>query len=170
MRGGKSGVIRMIQVQPFVEIYSNKVADLILSIQQQEFDIAITLNDQPDLLAIRQTYQKGSGNFWLALAESQVVGTIGLLDIGDSNVALRKMFVHPSYRGKAVGVSSLLLSTVVRWCETKTVKTIYLGTTSKFLAAHRFYEKNGFVEIAKSALPAPFPLMSVDTKFYRLDI
>jgi predicted N-acetyltransferase YhbS len=42
-----------------------------------------------------------------------------------------------------------------------------LGTTAKFLAAHRFYEKNGFREIAQTELPASFPVMTVDTKFYR---
>jgi hypothetical protein len=47
------------------------------------------------------------------------------------------------------------------------MREIYLGTTAKFLAAHRFYEKNGFEELLQSELPARFPLMSVDTKFYR---
>jgi hypothetical protein len=44
---------------------------------------------------------------------------------------------------------------------------IFLGTTAKFLAAHRFYEKNGFHEIGRDELPAAFPVMTVDTKFYR---
>jgi RimJ/RimL family protein N-acetyltransferase len=47
------------------------------------------------------------------------------------------------------------------------VTEIYLGTTAEFLAAHRFYEKNGFKEIAKSQLPPAFPIMAVDTKFYK---
>ncbi|MGO7422080.1 GNAT family N-acetyltransferase, partial [Rhizobium ruizarguesonis] len=46
----------------------------------------------------------------------------------------------------------------------------FLGTTDKFVAAHRFYEKNGFTEIAKSALPRTFPLMAVDSKFYRYKV
>jgi hypothetical protein len=35
-------------------------------------------------------------------------------------------------------------------------------------AARRFYEKNGFAEVDVSQLPAAFPVMKVDTKFYRL--
>jgi predicted N-acetyltransferase YhbS len=46
------------------------------------------------------------------------------------------------------------------------VREVFLGTTARFLAAHRFYEKNGFREIARQALPHSFPVMSVDTKFY----
>ena len=43
-----------------------------------------------------------------------------------------------------------------------------LGTTDAFLAAHRFYEKHGFSRIDRDALPAAFPVMAVDTRFYRL--
>jgi hypothetical protein len=34
-------------------------------------------------------------------------------------------------------------------------------------AAHRFYERNGFDEIDARALPASFPRMAVDTRFYQ---
>jgi hypothetical protein len=47
------------------------------------------------------------------------------------------------------------------------VAEIYLGTTEKFLAAHRFYERNGFGLIESSELPPAFPVMAVDTRFYK---
>lgn len=47
---------------------------------------------------------------------------------------------------------------------------VNLGTTTKFLAAHRFYEKKGFVEIPRETLPHAFPLMAVDIKFYLLEL
>jgi hypothetical protein len=43
----------------------------------------------------------------------------------------------------------------------------FLGTTPRFLAAHRFYEKNGFSEVEPGDLPSTFPIMAVDKKFYR---
>ena len=43
---------------------------------------------------------------------------------------------------------------------------VLLGTTEKFVAAQRFYEKNGFAEIEREELPVTFPLMAVDVKFY----
>jgi len=48
------------------------------------------------------------------------------------------------------------------------VRELFLGTTAQFVAAHRFYEKHGFREIARPDLPPTFPVMSVDTKFYML--
>jgi N-acetylglutamate synthase-like GNAT family acetyltransferase len=50
------------------------------------------------------------------------------------------------------------------------VKHIYLGTTAKFLAAHRFYEKHGFDLIEQDQLPSSFPVMVVDTRFYVMDL
>jgi hypothetical protein len=56
------------------------------------------------------------------------------------------------------------------WSKSKSIKEIYLGTTSKFLAAHKFYEKNQFVAVSKSMLPKNFPIMEVDTKFYKINL
>lgn len=89
------------------------------------------------------------------------------MDIGNHMAALRKMFVHASYRGDKTGIAKALLKTLIQWAETQQIKEIYLGTTPKFLAAHRFYEKNNFIEIGKENLPTTFPVMKVDTKFYR---
>jgi GNAT superfamily N-acetyltransferase len=50
------------------------------------------------------------------------------------------------------------------------VREILLGTTERFLAAHRFYERNGFQPIDAAALPPEFPRMAVDTRFYRLTL
>ena len=115
-------------------------------------------------------YQRNNGNFWIAKSEDLVIGTISLLDIGNDQSALRKMFVNKNYRGKELGVAKKLLQTLLGWATTKSVKEIFLGTTEKFKAAHRFYEKSGFEEINKNELPERFPIMSVDVKFYRFKI
>jgi N-acetylglutamate synthase-like GNAT family acetyltransferase len=157
-----------VEIIAFSAPHKDGVIDVILPIQQEEFGITITLEDQPDLLDIPGFYQKGNGNFWVALCDGQVVGTISLLDIGHGQGALRKMFVKPAYRGKHYGIAKCLLDQLTDWCRLRNVREVYLGTTSKFLAAHRFYEKHGFDEILKGELPPTFPVMSVDSKFYRL--
>jgi N-acetylglutamate synthase-like GNAT family acetyltransferase len=76
------------------------------------------------------------------------------------------MFVYRDWRGPAPGTAQRLLDTAMEWARGKGIREIFLGTTAKFLAAHRFFEKNGFAEIAKAALPAAFPIMAVDTRFF----
>jgi N-acetylglutamate synthase-like GNAT family acetyltransferase len=157
----------VIQIIPFASHHVEGVGALIVGIQRDEFQIPITLEDQPDLQNIPTFYQKGAGNFWVAVAEGEVVGTVALLDLGNRQGALRKMFVHASYRGPGHGVSARLLDTLFEWSRARGVKDVYLGTTEKFLAAHRFYERNGFQQIAANELPPSFPKMAVDSRFYR---
>jgi N-acetylglutamate synthase-like GNAT family acetyltransferase len=155
-----------IEIVPFAPGYTEQVVGLILPIQREEFGIAITAEDQPDLFDIPGFYQRGAGNFWLALRDGRVVGTVALVDIGDGLGALRKMFVHRDFRGGRTGVARALLDTLLVWARERGLRAIYLGTTAKYLAAHRFYEKHGFRELRADDLPPSFPRMAVDTKFY----
>ena len=163
----------MTEVTPLkIECYEAKhldgIAALIVPIQQEEYGIAITYDEQPDLRDIPGFYQQGAGQFWVALDGERVIGTVGLRDIGGGSAALRKMFVARAYRGERHGTATALLETLLAHARRLAVETIYLGTTEKFLAAHRFYEKNGFSLIAADRLPASFPRMSVDSRFYHI--
>ncbi|AMO98165.1 acetyltransferase family protein [Collimonas arenae] len=160
----------MITITTYSEQHRSGIVDLILPIQQGEFGLAITLEEQPDLLDIPAFYQSGHGNFWVALADGEVVGSISLRDIGNGQAALRKMFVKPAFRGREHQVAQQLLQALFDWSTAQGLREVFLGTTSAFLAAHRFYEKHGFVEIAADELPAAFPRMRLDTKFYRYSL
>ena len=157
-----------VNIEIYTDINKKDVADLVLHIQNAEFGIPITLELQPDLNEIPAFYQINNGNFWIAKIDDKIIGTISLLDIGNCQAALRKMFVDKNYRGKEFGVGQKLLDTLIEWARHKGFTEIFLGTTEKFTRAQRFYEKNDFKEIGKQELPAAFPVMEVDIKFYRL--
>ncbi len=160
--------VNSIVVKQFETAYQAAVEALVLPIQQIEFGVNITRDEQPDLMYIADTFQFGNGNFWVALDGDRVIGSIGLVDIGNDQVALKKMFVARDYRGKVTGVAQMLMDTALVWCRKHGVKEIYLGTAEQLHAAHRFYEKNDYVEVKTCELPSAFPRVSVDTKFYRL--
>jgi N-acetylglutamate synthase-like GNAT family acetyltransferase len=159
--------IRIIEYQ---EQYTSQLVELILGIQVGEYGIATSLEAQPDLLQIPEFYQVNNGNFWLALDGEKVVGTISLKIFSPAQGALRKMFVADGYRGKPHNIAQQLFERLRATAEQQKLTTIYLGTTDKYLAAHRFYEKNGFVLMNKTQLPEEFPIVLVDNRFYRLDI
>ncbi len=159
-----------LRIRRFAPADEQAVIDVILPIQREEFGIPITADEQPDLRAIPTFYQAGLGDFLVAEAEGRVVGTIGLKDIGAARGALRKMFVAAPYRGRKHGVAQALLTRLLDDAAARGVRDIFLGTTDKFLAAHRFYEKNGFTKVAVETLPPEFPRMAVDTRFYRLSL
>jgi hypothetical protein len=70
-----------------------ELINMILTIQQIEFGVPVTRKDQPDLEIIPTFYQQGNGNFWITLKNKEVIGSIALIDIGNGNGALQKMFV-----------------------------------------------------------------------------
>ena len=106
----------------------------------------------------------------MALDGDNVVGSIALVDIGNNQCALRKMFVAKAFRGKPHQSAHHLLQTLITHARDKHVATIFLGTTSAFLAAHRFYEKAGFDLLDEADLPKSFPRLAVDTRFYQMDL
>jgi len=160
-------------IVPFAAAHQQGVVELISGIQRGEYQLPITPADQPDLMGIPGFYRNGAqgpGGFWVALDEAgRVVGTIALLNIGPGATgrgqgALRKMFVAQNQRG--AGLAAALLDTLVSWCAGAGIGALFLGTTERFLAAHRFYEKHGFTRVTKDSLPPSFPVMVVDTVFY----
>lgn len=151
----------------FQDADTDGIRNLILPIQNDEFGLPTSWEEQPDLHDIEGYYCQGRGNFWVAVAGDQVIGSISLVELADDNAALRKMFVAADYRGPEHGVAANLLSTLVERATASGLARIYLGTTSAFKAAHRFYEKHGFDLVDRDSLPSDFSFMKVDTRFYQ---
>ncbi|MGU3375070.1 GNAT family N-acetyltransferase [Chryseobacterium sp. M5A1_1a] len=159
-----------LQIQPIDNSYSEHAIDLILTIQQKEFNVPITINDQPDLFEIESFYTNAGGNFWGAFVENELVGTIALVKFDERVGAIRKMFVKKEFRGKELNIAQELLEILISFCKENKIDDLYLGTINVLKAAQRFYERNDFMKIKKEELPASFPLMSADDIFYHLHI
>lgn len=139
--------------------FQSAIVDLITTIQQKEFHLPITFEDQPDLKDIQSFYDV----FLIAVNGGNVLGTVGIKVIDDFAI-IRKMFVKKEGRGS--GVAQGLLQAIEERIASLGIQKIYLGTTAVFQAAHRFYGKNDYQEIDQEELPLTFPVMKVDTKFY----
>lgn len=163
-------MLQEISIQPLDNRHSRQAIDVILPIQTVEFGVAVTLEQQPDLLNIESFYVEPGGGFWGAFHQGQLIGTIALVSLGHHAGAIRKMFVQKEYRGKEAGVAQRLLETLLAHCRDQGITDLYLGTVEVFRAAHRFYERNGFHRIAAGDLPDYFPRMIPDTIFYHLPL
>lgn len=164
-------------IRPVRPADADGLRSMILAIQREEFGFDVTLDDQPDLLdeglfGDDGFYARGHGGCWVAADEDgRVVGSIALHDCGDGLGALRKMFVATSHRGAGPGgtpVALALLHGLLDHARAAGFRQILLGTTERFAAAHRFYDKHGFARVDEADLPARFPRMALDTRFYGL--
>lgn len=154
-----------MQIFEFETSLQSEVVQHILEIENEEFNLGLTLYDQPDLTDIAASYQLQGGNFWIALDKGKVIGTIALFNLGNGYGDLRKMFVKQAFRGTEYGLGKHLLNILIAWAITHRYRKIFLETTTRFAAAVRFYQKNDFVEIPPEQLPANFPVIRVAEKF-----
>ncbi|OTO65413.1 MULTISPECIES: GNAT family N-acetyltransferase [unclassified Enterococcus] len=154
-----------VKFVPFEEKYTQEIVDLIIPIQREEFNIQLTVEDQPDLLTIQEEYINMGGNFWVALFDDKVIGTIALVRLENHCGAIKKMFVRKDFRGEKQ-IGRKLLDTLVNYCKEQGYERLYLGTVEVLKAAQKFYKKNGFELIDKTEMPKDYHLMDVDTVFF----
>jgi len=160
----------MLEINLVNNTYSKEIIDLVLNIQQKEFNVPITIEDQPDLMQIEDFYFANGGSFWGAFIDGELVGTIALIKFDKKAAAIRKMFVKKEFRGKEYGIAQKLLETLITYCQKNRIDEVYLGTVSILEAALRFYERNHFIRIEKEQLPSKFPLMTADNVFCFLNL
>ncbi|MFC0425976.1 GNAT family N-acetyltransferase [Chryseobacterium scophthalmum] len=160
----------MLEIKLVNDTYSKEIIDLVLNIQQKEFNVPITIEDQPDLMQIEDFYFANGGSFWGAFISGELVGTIALVKFDEKAAAIRKMFVKKEFRGKEYGIAQKLLETLIAYCQKNGIEEVYLGTVSILKAALRFYERNHFEIIEKGLLPSKFPLMNADNVFCFLNL
>ncbi|WP_159478212.1 GNAT family N-acetyltransferase [Dyadobacter sp. 3J3] len=157
-----------IVIHPILNDHYPQILDLILPIQQIEFNVPVTLEGQPDLLDIETHYHNTGGGFWGAKNGDELVGSIALISVGHKAGAIRKMFVKKEFRGKETGTAQQLLDILIEYCKEKEITDLYLGTVDMLKAAHRFYEKNGFVKMKSEKMPDYFPRMMGENVYYHL--
>ncbi len=160
--------MHMFTIQLLSNDHSQHAVGLILPIQQVEFGVPITIQDQPDLIDIDAYYTQPGGGFWGAFKDGELIGTIALINVGHATGVIRKMFVKKEFRGKTLGVAQQLLESLLEYSRKKELTDLYLGSVDPMKAAHRFYERNGFERIPSEELPSNFPRMALDTIFFHL--
>lgn len=155
-----------MEITTYREKYRQQVIDLILHIQNDEAKIALSLDEQPDLMDIDSYYRKSGGEFWIAVENDSVVGTIALMCRGEGNGILKKFFVRRDYRKQKVGY--VLYCRLIEFAEEKNISTIILDTPSVAHDSHRFYERSGFVRISRAELPFEYDYPDRDSYLYML--
>lgn len=153
-----------MEIVPYHEGLKEQTRKLVLGILREEFGWGKA--KRPDLENISGVYQKDpKSQFWVALHENNVVGTIALLHYGRNRGYLKRMYVDKLHRSS--GLANRLLETLLAHAKASQLKKIFLGTSPEMVASMKFYEKNGFKKIHR--LPKDFPDYG-DSVFYRLDL
>ena len=157
-----------MQIEKYSECYHDEVVSLILNIQNNEAKIGLSLDEQPDLLDINRYYRSAGGEFWVAISDGKVIGTIGLM-IKEKNCAvLKKFFVESEFRKQKVGLA--LYNELLKYADKNGVRGILLDTPSVAPRWHTFYEKAGFYKISSDELPISYSYPDRDSILYMLNL
>jgi GNAT superfamily N-acetyltransferase len=149
--------------QPFVE-------RLVLTIQQDEYGYQLTTENQPDLKDVSGFFSGGHSAFWVAEAQDgDILGCIGLMDIGNGACAMRKFMVARQARGRDNGVSAALTQTFEDYAR-QNCPLLALSTVEKTAAAQAFYVREGYRIVDQTDLPNGFIAGPFDVVFMMKDL
>lgn len=157
-----------MDIETYSGTYDEDIISLILGIQNGEAGINLSLEEQPDLLDIRKNYQENGGEFWIALSEGQLIGTIGLMMKERQCATMKKFFVKKEFRSRKVGLA--LYHELIKFAKASDVRHIILDTPSVAKASHKFYEKAGFHKVRAAQLPIVYTYPDRDCFLYMLDL
>lgn len=151
--------------------YKEEVINLILHVQNVEYGVGISAEEQPDILDIQSNYINDGGNFWVALNDNgEVVGSIGLQKKTNEVAVLKKFFVYKDYRGKEFGIGKGLYQALLDFANKQGFLKVILDTPSKATRSHSFYKKVGFKKIDKEDLPIQYDYPDRNSLIFQLDL
>ncbi len=159
----------MIEIRTYTSGDKDQVIALVLQCQNDGTRPNVTVKDQPELLHIQEKYIKTGGNFWVAVENSHIIGSIGLMNAGNGLGILKKFFVSESYRGAPHHLGRRLYNKLTDFAKSAGIQSLLLDTPKNTGRAHIFYEKAGFKKIMKEQLPVEYDYPYSDSDFFYLE-
>lgn len=131
-----------IKIIPYHERYKQDVIDLVLDTYENQ--LGFIWYERPDIYDIPWFFlSEDYNNFWLAVDDDELIGTVGLI-AKDSNLTyLKRMIVKKEFRKQGLGKKLLDIS--LDFAREKWFRLIYAWTVEENLGAIAFYRRQGFV-------------------------
>jgi GNAT superfamily N-acetyltransferase len=82
---------------------------------------------------------------WVAVSDTDVVGSVALRDLGDGALELKRMYLRPEVRGRGLG--KRLLATALDHARATGAHVVRLDTSERMETARHLYEAHGFARV-----------------------
>ena len=160
----------MIEIGTYSAYDKDEVIALVLHCQNDGTRPLVSVEDQPELLRIKEEYIDGGGNFWVAKENGKVAGTIGLMNKGNGLCILKKFFVYEPYCGRPHNLGRQLYSLFLEFARIHGFSKVILDTPKNTDRARLFYEKAGFKKIETEELPVKYDYPYDNSDFFCLTL
>lgn len=156
-------VLPNIKIIEYNEIYDKEINDFV-NLCMHIF-IGRPFKQRNDLINIKDYYIKNGGNFWIALDNDKIIGTIAIENRGNIGI-LKRFYVDTEYQNLGIGNSLYnIFEDYVK--NNTTIKTLYLACGRVLTNAHKFYKKNNWIQIDQLEIDMH---VSIDDDFFKKDL
>lgn len=83
-----------------------------------------------------------SGAFWVLVDGARVVGTVAVVPVEAAMAEMKRVYLHPEYRGRGFGRA--LLEHAIRWAADAGHRTVVAWSDVRLVHSHPVYERLGF--------------------------
>ena len=146
--------IEPCQIIPFDPAYQLEVRAIAEQILCHEYQAQDDLSQDEDLYDIAESYAAPHSCFLLALVDSRIVATGGVLRISDTDCELRRLYVRSGYRRQ--GFASSLMARLVPFIRQQGYKRILLELRPELREKVDVYARYGFQPVTDpDSMPRP---------------
>ena len=139
-----------MRIRDVVDADADQVIDLVRGCYAEFEGVVFDLDAElPELRAPASWAESRGGLFWVVEIDDQIVGAIALVPTGDPKVVeLQRLYVRSAIRGGGIGTR--LCGLVETQALEQGASFIELWSDTRFEAAHRLYERLGYVRGAET--------------------
>lgn len=128
-------------ILPFMDQDTEGVKNVVLE-GLSAFGYAYNKDLDADLDNPKSFYIDTGGMFYVLKINDIIVGTVAVINKGNSIAELKRLYVKKKYQGQGLG--SALLDKAISYAKEHGCKKMELETNKKFAKAHLLYQKRGF--------------------------
>jgi len=139
-----------MEIRSFKESDSDEIKKLINRILKEEYSLESDIFKEDDLDDLKKAYSSIREALLVAEEDSKIIGVISVKQEKDDTALIRRLFVHPAYRGRNYG--EVLLRRAIDFSKISGYKNISFRATDQMKAAINLCLKNGFKQINEKDL------------------
>ncbi|MEM1030480.1 MAG: GNAT family N-acetyltransferase [Myxococcota bacterium] len=118
-----------------------------------EYEGVLFLEDEmPELACIATTFASAGGAFYVGTLGPTIVASAGFVPHEGDRVELKKLYVARAHR--ECGLGGRMLARVESEARRRGAGSVFLWSDAKFLPAHRFYRRRGYVSDGRTRVLA----------------
>lgn len=131
-------------IRKFQEKDGPYVKELVNSILFKEFSLSSKAYQIDDLDSISKAYSGSRDIFYVIEEDNKIIGTVGIKEDTKQTALLRRIYVHPGYRGKGHG--STLMNAAIDFCRKNDYHQVVFRSTNQMQDAISLCVRKGFTE------------------------